>query len=81
MSEDPAPIPNWLDDPEEVAPCPCGQPLDESCMLVEGDGLSRWFHMGCLSFLEYEMDEEEIEEKREWERQMRRLQEGRDDDE
>jgi hypothetical protein len=79
---DPTPIPSWLDDREEVGPCPCGMPPDDSCMLVEGDApLSRWFHAECLDFLEKEMDEEEIEEKREWERQMRKLQEEEDDDE
>lgn len=80
-ANDPRPVPSWLDDPEEVAPCPCGMPPDEGCMLIEGDApLNRWFHTGCLDFLEKEMDEEEIEEKREWERQVRRLQE-RDDHE
>lgn len=69
----PSPIPNWLDDPKEVAPCPCGQPPDNNCMLIEGDiPLSRWFHMNCLDFLEKEMDEDEIAEKREWERHMRK---------
>lgn len=49
-------------------------PPDDECMVIEGDvPLSRWFHIGCLGFLEKEMDEEEIEEKQEWERQMRRL--------
>lgn len=75
MNKDPIPIPNWLDDPEEVAPCPCGNPLDETCVLVESDiPLRRWLHLCCLGFLENEMDEEEIEEKREWEQQMRKLQ-------
>jgi hypothetical protein len=78
---DPFPIPNWFDDPEQVAPCPCGQPPDESCMLVTGDTpLSRWFHQGCLDFLEKEMDEEEIEEKHEWERQMKKLQERNEEE-
>jgi hypothetical protein len=81
IDPDPTPIPNWLDDPEEVAPCPCGQPPDDNCMLIEGDvSLSRWFHMGCLDFLEKEMDEEEIEEKREWEKYMRRMREEDDDE-
>jgi hypothetical protein len=81
MSDDLTPIPSWLDDPEEVAPCPCGNPPDDTCMLVEGDvPLSRWFHPECFGFLEKEMDEEEIEEKREWERQMRKLQEDEDDE-
>ena len=70
--KDPTPIPAWLDDPEEVGPCPCGQPPDDDCMLIEGDTpLKRWFHIGCLDWLETEMSEEEIEEKREWERRMR----------
>ena len=69
---EPHPVPAWFDDPEEVAPCPCGRPLDDSCLLVEGDvALKRWFHENCLRFLEYEMDEDEIEEKREWEQHMR----------
>ena len=72
-------IPDWFDDPEQVAPCPCGQPLTEGCLMVEGDApLKRWFHPDCLGFLEYEMDEDELEEKREWER---RVQEDEDDDE
>jgi hypothetical protein len=42
-------------------------------MLIEGDvPLSRWFHSECLSFLEKEMDDEEIEEKRKWEQHMRK---------
>jgi hypothetical protein len=36
--------------------------------------------MGCLDFLEKEMDEEEIAEKREWEQYMRRMKEGDDDE-
>jgi hypothetical protein len=80
--EDPSPIPSWLDNPEEIGPCPCGNPPDDACMLIEGDApLSRWFHMGCLDFLEKEMDEEEIEEKRAWEHHVKRMQEGEDDDE
>ena len=70
--QEPSPIPAWLDDPEEVGPCPCGQPPDDECMMVEGDiPLKRWFHVECLDWLETEMDDEEIEEKREWERRMR----------
>lgn len=80
MNKDPIPIPSWLGDPEEVAPCPCGNDPDDSCMLVEGDGLSRWFHEGCLGFLEHDMDEEEIEEKREWERQVKKMMEDDDDE-
>lgn len=69
---DPLPVPNWFDDPEEIGPCPCGYPPDESCMMIEGDaGLGRWFHFECLDFLEKEMSDEEIEEKREWEKHMR----------
>lgn len=80
--QDPTPIPNWLDDPEQVAPCPCGGDFDpKNCLMVEGDvGLTRWFHPECLDFLEKEMDEEEIEEKHEWERQMKRMQEGNQDE-
>lgn len=79
--KDPSPIPDWLGDPEEIGPCPCGMPPDDECMVIEGDvPLSRWFHTGCLDFLEKEMDEEEIEEKREWERQVRRMQEESDDE-
>ena len=45
--------------------------LDEECILIEGDvPLKRWFHLEHLGFLEKEMDDEEIEEKREWERKM-----------
>jgi hypothetical protein len=81
-SGDPSPIPSWLDDPEEVGPCPCGMPPDDNCMLIEGDvPLSRWFHVGCLDFLEKEMTPEEIQEKREWERRMKRKMEGEDSDE
>lgn len=69
---DPIAIPGWLGNPQEVGPCPCGNPPDEDCMLIEGDAsLSRWFHLECLDFLEKEMDEEEIKEKRAWERAMR----------
>lgn len=76
------PIPSWLGDPQEVAPCPCGLPPDDECMLIEGDvPLSRWFHMECLDFLEKEMNEEEIAEKREWERAVRQLREEEDEDE
>lgn len=79
--EYPSPIPNWLDDPDEVGPCPCGQPPDDNCMLIEGDvPLSRWFHMGCLDFLEKEMDDEEIAEKRMWERHMRKHMEENEDE-
>lgn len=78
---DPSPIPAWLDDPQEVGPCPCGNMPDETCVLIEGDvHLNRWFHMKCLDFLEKEMDEDEIEAKREWERQVKRMQ-ANDDDE
>jgi hypothetical protein len=81
LTEDLTPIPNWFDDPDEVAPCPCGQPPDNNCMLITGDvHLSRWFHTGCLDFLDKEMDEEEIEEKREWEYQMKRLQERNEEE-
>jgi hypothetical protein len=81
VNPDPSPIPNWFDDPEEVAPCPCGMPPDDNCMLISGDvPLSRWFHMGCLSFLEKEMDEDEIAEKREWERHMRKHMEENNDE-
>lgn len=80
-SLDPTPVPNWFDDPNEVAPCPCGMPFDESCMLVEGTTpLKRWFHAECLDFLEHEMDEEEVDEKHEWERKMNQMQEGNEDD-
>lgn len=76
--DEPQPVPSWFDDPNEVAPCPCGEPLDEDCILIEGDvPLKRWFHLEHLEFLEKEMDDEEIEEKREWERKMM----GEDDDE
>jgi hypothetical protein len=64
------PVPGWFDDPEEIAPCPCGQPFGEDCLMVEGEVLKRWFHEDCLGFLEYEMDEDELEEKREWEKKM-----------
>lgn len=77
---DPVFIPSWLDDPESMGPCPCGMPPDDDCMVIEGDVLSRWFHPDCLDFLEKEMDEEEIEEKHEWERQMRKLAEGGNDE-
>jgi hypothetical protein len=75
------PIPSWLGNPQEVGPCPCGQPADEDCMLIEGDApLSRWFHLDCLDFLEKEMDEDEIKEKHEWEREVKRLREENDDE-
>lgn len=68
---DPSPIPRWMTDVDEPGPCPCGRPLDPNVIPVEGDaGLVRWFHEECLSFLEYEMSPEEIEEKQEWERRQ-----------
>ncbi len=30
----------------------------------------RWMHRDCLDWLEYEMDEDEIKAKREWERRQ-----------
>src|ERR1700677_1067479 len=81
ISLDPGPslIPQWLDDPEQVQPCPCGRPFDPTtCLPVEGDAnLMRCMHRECLDWLEHEMDEDEIEMKREWERRMRE----EDDDE
>lgn len=78
---DPCPIPSWLDDSNQVGPCPCGNPFDESCISVEGDvPLTRWFHPQCLDFLEKEMDEEEIEEKRDWERAVKRMREGNENE-
>ncbi len=67
--QEPTPIPQWLDDPDQVQPCPCGRGFDQTCIPVEGDaGLMRWMHLGCLDWLEHEMDEDEIKAKREWER-------------
>ena len=80
-SLDPIPVPNWLADVDQVAPCPCGRPLDEDCIPIEGEtGLGRWFHTECIDWIEYELDDEEIEEKHEWERRMRQRFEGGDDE-
>lgn len=60
---DPRPVPDWLDNPDHVAPCPCGGPLTGDVLLVEGHvPLSRWYHPGCLDFLRYDMTPEEIEQ-------------------
>jgi hypothetical protein len=80
-SDDPTPIPNWMDDSEQVGPCPCGEPFDpDDCIVVEGDAeLARWFHEECINWLEYEMTDEELEAKREYEEYRRLMDE--DDDE
>ncbi len=60
-------VPSWLTDPEAVGPCPCGNPPDDNTIIVNGaDGLRRWFHEPCMSFLRYEMGEEQIQDMEEW---------------
>lgn len=79
--KDPSHVPTWFTDAEHLAPCPCGEEPDASVMVVEGDaGLERWVHYRCLDRLEPEMDEEEIEEKRDWEKRMRGFFEDDDDE-
>jgi hypothetical protein len=80
-TSDPRPTPDWLADPEHVQPCPCGEDVDPTVILFEGkSGLSRWLHYRCLDWLEHELTEEEIAQKHEWEKRMRKLKEMGDDD-
>jgi len=80
VSKDPTPVPAWFTDTEHLSPCPCGEEPDASVVVVKSKGteLERWIHYRCLDWLEHEMDEDEIEAKREWER---RRNQGEDDDE
>ncbi len=76
---DPTHIPAWFTDTEHLSPCPCGEEPDASVVVIKSKGteIERWVHYRCMDWLEHEMDAEEIEEKREWER---RRMEGDDDD-
>lgn len=56
-------------------------PPDENCVLTEGDvPLMRWLHAECLSFLEYEMSDEELQEKEEYEEYQRLMNKEDDED-
>lgn len=70
--KEPTPVPAWFTDTEHLSPCPCGEEPDATVIVVNGSaGLERWIHRRCFDWLECEMDEEEIERKREWEKRMR----------
>lgn len=45
-----APVPQWLADPEGVAPCACGADFDPQIPYIvatSSTGLRRWFHQPC----------------------------------
>lgn len=60
----PANIPAWLSDPEGVAPCFCGRPLQpgEPHIVATGENdLKRWFHAVCWGMM-HGMDEDDLED-------------------
>lgn len=71
ISKDPIPVPTWFTDTEHLSPCPCGKEPDASVIVIKSKGteIERWVHYRCLDWLEHEMDDDEIEAKREWEQQ------------
>ncbi len=81
VNPDPSPVPDYMTDPEEVAPCPCGRPFTPDVIVIEGDvPLSRWFHPGCTDWLRHEMEPWEIEMVEEVERRMREQTENEEDE-
>lgn len=63
--EDLSPVPAWLTDTEEMAPCPCGHPMLGPVAVIRGDtGMCIGYHMpGCLHlrFIHTDSDDEEID--------------------
>jgi hypothetical protein len=46
-----APMPLWLTDTDEPAPCPCGRPMgphDQWVLATGESGLKRLFHLECI---------------------------------
>lgn len=61
-------IPAWLSNPDGVAPCLCGTPMQPGQPHIVGtseDGLKRWFHGVCWQMM-MEMGDEEDYDEDEW---------------
>lgn len=57
-------VPAWLSDPEGIAPCYCGAPMQPGEPHIVGtseNGLKRWFHGVCWQMI-MEMDDEDYED-------------------